>query len=323
MTTARALREGAGRLGAGWRAVLILYAATAGAALLATGGLMSVAWASLGHSAWAPRMLANFDLEWVAEVAAQAGRLAVPVVFASLSVVVVFAVVYLFLAGGALEVLCAGGTSFFGGCGKYFWRLARLAAWSGLGAVAPVAAGSLVGHIGAKVWGEGSAAGPLVYWGWFRLAVVLVGLGVVNLAFDYAAIGMAVEDSRNSRRALGAAMRMIFGYPGKTLALAGALWALLALVMGAGAGISRMASPGSVAAVTALFLFRQAVVLAKTWCWLLFLAAQAVMWQALRREDAPAPAVRTADMPAAESDDGGAPAAEAAQPEQPEATETE
>jgi hypothetical protein len=296
MSIAQALREGAGQLRAARRVVFILYAATAAAALLASTALMSVAWESLGHSAWAPRMLENFDLEWAAEVAAQYGSAAMPIVYITLFVLAAFAVAYLFLTGGVLEVLCAGGASFFGGCGKYFWRLARLALWSGICAIAPLLAGGLLRQIGTKVWGDGSAATPLVYWGWFRMAVALGGLGVVNLAFDYAAIGMAAADSRQSLRALRDGFRFIFRHPRKTLALYGALWAVLALVVGLGSGISRLATPRSMAAVVALFLFRQTAVLAKTWCWLLFFPAQAAMWRALR------PAAAVAAEPAMPGD---------------------
>ncbi len=321
MTVTHALREGAGRLHAAGRVVFILYAATAAAALLVTAALMSVAAESLGHSAWAPRMVANFDLEWVAEVAAQYGSAVMPIVYTILCVLAVFAVVYLFLAGGVLEVLCAGGTSFCGGCGKHFWRLARLAVWTSLCAIAPLLAGGLLGRIGTRVWGEGSAATPLVYWGWFRMAVVLGGLGMVNLAFDYAAIGMAAEDSRKSLRALRDGFRLIVRHPGKTLALYGALWVVLALVIGLGSGISRIATPGSMVAVTALFLFRQAAVLAKTWCWLLFFPAQAAMWRELRpaaavpREPAIAgdAAVIATEPAAVVATEPGAPAAEAAE----------
>ncbi len=317
MTVAHALREGAGRLHAAKRTVFILYAATAAAALLATAALMSVASESLGHSAWAPRMVANFDLEWGAEIAAQFGNAAMPILYTILYVLPVFAVIYLFLAGGVLEELCAGGTSFFGGCGKHFWRLARLAFWTGVCALAPLLAGGLLGQIGTQVWGEGSAAAPLVYWGWFRNAVVLGGLGVVNLAFDYAAIGMAVDDSRKSLRALRDAFRLILRHPGKILALYGALWVMLALVVGLGSGISRMAAPGSMAAVVALFLFRQAAVLAKTWCWLLFFPAQAVVWRALR------PAAAVAAEPAMAGDAAVAVAEPTAEADEPAAVATE
>ena len=282
MTINRALGEGAGRLNGAIRAVFLCYAATTAAALVAVMALMTVAWESLGHSAWAGRMLANFDIEWVAELAARYGSIAaMPMLFTILLVLALLAVVWLFLVGGALEVLCAGGTSFSGGCGKHFWRLLRLAVWSGICAIIPFAAGGALGGIGAKVWGGGSMATPLVYWGWFRDVMVIAGLGVVNLAFDYAAIAMAVEGRRQSLRALADAFRLIWRRPAKTLALYAVLGLLLALAMGLAAGISRMSAPASVAAVIALFLFRQAAVLAKTWCWLLFFPAQAAMWRAL------------------------------------------
>src|SRR6185437_12622790 len=76
VTVGRAMREGAGRLRAASRTVWLFYVAATTAALLVTMMLMSVASASLGHSAWAVQMLGNFDPQWVAEVVAQHGEIA-------------------------------------------------------------------------------------------------------------------------------------------------------------------------------------------------------------------------------------------------------
>jgi hypothetical protein len=335
MTIAKALREGMRRLNAAKRIVFLVYVVTTATGLLGTAVIMSVVAGSLGHSLWARQMAANFDSEWVAELAARHGSLlAAPWAAAIPGVLAIFAVIYLFLLGGVLEVLCAGAPvspgSYFGGCGKHFWRLFRLTLWTAPCAVVPAIAGGILSRIGNRLWGAGSVETPLVYWSWFRILVVLCGFALVNLAFEYAAIGMAAEDSRRSGRALLGAFRLTLRRPEKTLVLYASLCLILALTMAAGFGVSRIVAQTSAAAVLALFLFRQAAVLAKTWSWLLFFPAQAAMWEAIKpapSEAAPAPAEVTAapgeiaSSPAPAAEEGAAvpgaeitPAGDAAQP---------
>ncbi len=295
MTIAKALREGARRLAAQLWIVLLLYAATTAFALAATGMAIGIAAASLAHSTLAAKMAGNFDIEWVSElIAAHGGLLAAPWPAAIVAGCALFAVLYLFLLGGVVEVLGAGRRDFLAGGGKNFWRLARLSVWSGIACVLALAVAGAVGGIGRKIWGNGSEAAPLIYWGWFRLAVALAGLAVVNAAFDYAALGMAIEDSRRSLRALLAAFRLLLRRPVRTLGLYAALTLILLVPVLAGLAISRAVAQTTIASVAVLFVVRQAAVLAKTWAWLLFFPAQAAMWQALHpaREMAPAAAAQ-------------------------------
>ncbi len=291
MTIANAMREGARRLAAELWIVLLLYAVTTAFALAAAGMAIGIAAASLAHSTLAAKMAGNFDIEWVSElIAAHGGLLAAPWPAAIVAGCALFAVLYLFLLGGVVEVLGAGRRDFFAGCGKNFWRLARLSVWSGIACVLALAVAGAVGGIGRKIWGNGSEAAPLIYWGWFRLAVALGGLAVVNAAFDYAALRMAIDDSRRSLRALLGAFRLLLRRPVRTLGLYAALTLILLVPVLAGFVISRAAAQTSIAAVAVLFVVRQAAVLAKTWAWLLFFPAQAAMWKALQPAQEMAPA---------------------------------
>ncbi len=282
MTIAHAAIAGARRLAAKYWIVLLLYVATGAFALAAAAMAMSIAAASLAHSALAAKMAGNFDVEWISELmAAHGGMLAAPWPAAILAGGTLFAVLYLFLLGGVVEVLGAGRPDFFAGCGRHFWRVARLSIWSGIACIAVLASAGAVGGIGRKLWGNGSEAAPLIYWSWLRLAVMLGGLALVNAAFEYAALGMAIEDSRRSMRALLAAFRFLARRPVRTLGLYAALTLILLVPVLAGFAISRAAAQTSIAAVVILFVVRQAAVLAKTWAWLLFFPAQAAMWKAL------------------------------------------
>ncbi len=290
---ANAVQEGARRLAGERWIVLLLYAATGAFALAATGMTIGIAAASLAHSALAAQMADNFDVEWISELmAAHGGLLAAPWPAAILGGGALFAALYLFFLGGVVEVLGAGRPDFFAGCGRHFWRLARLSVWSGIVCIAVLAAAGAVGGIGRKLWGDGSEAAPLIYWNWLRLAVMFGGLALANAAFEYAALGMAIEDSRRSLGALLAAFRFLAQRPVRTLGLYAALTLILLVPVLGGFAISRAAAPASIPAVVILFVVRQAAVLAKTWTWLLFFPAQAAMWEALHpaQEMAPTPA---------------------------------
>jgi hypothetical protein len=299
MTIREAFGEGVRRLNRAPRVWWIVYAATTIPALLVAAMLLSLAQNSLEHSAWTAALGRNLDPSWFSELAAQYGGMPMaPFPALIMGALAIFSVVYLLLMGGTLEALCAGG-SFSAGCGTHFWRLARLAIFALICAIPAMILNGLLIKIGNKIWGEGSAAAPLVYWGWFRFALLMFLLTLVNLAFEYGAIRLVVEDSRKAWRGLMAGFRIVARHPGKTIGLYLLLSIVLLLVVGVAFGVSRVVAQTSAVAVLLLFLFRQAAVLAKIWAWLLYFPAQAAMWQSLR-EVPPEP---VAEPAAAESGD--------------------
>lgn len=303
MTVSKALREGMRRLRAAWWIVALLYAATTALALAVTAAVMTLVANSLAHSALAQQMTRNFDIEWIAElIAAHGSILAAPWPATIFGACALFAVLYLLLLGGVVETLGACRGDFFAGCGRHFWRLARLAVWSGIACAAVLAAAGGVGAIGRKIFGEGSVAAPLIYWSWLRLALTFCGLAGVNLAFEYAAIAMAAEDSRRSLRAFFAAWRLLTRRPVRMLGLYAVLYLILIVPVAAGFAISRAMSQTSMASVATLFVIRQATVLAKTWAWLLFIPAQAALWEALRPAPVAQPVAPAVAEPAAVSE---------------------
>ena len=268
------------------RVWFIFYATLTLLAALPAAALMTIAFQSLGHSAWAEQLGRSFDLEWIGELIARYGVLpAYPVLANLVCVLALSVVVHLFLLGGVIELFAKrqwfSALLFFSGCGNNFWRLVRLALYCLilLAAVAGVSFG--LAAIGRKLWGEGSVAAPLIYWNWFRSAVSLFLLGVVNLIFDYAAIRLVAEDSRQSFRGVWRACRFVWKNFSPAARLALVLWMIMLAQLAFYFGLSNLFPQTSVGIILMLLIVRQAVVLARIWSRLLFYASQCEMYDTL------------------------------------------
>jgi hypothetical protein len=287
MTSMMALRQGVRMLNHTRRLILVFYIATTVSALLVSGAAMTVVFHGLGHSAWAERMLTNFDVQWVAELVAADGMFpGLPVAAVLLATFCISALVYLFFLGGALEIFCNqlqfSMHDFFGGCGKHFGRLLRLAASAFVCCVLLILVGSLLSFAGRKMWGNGSEATPLVYWRWFEAAVMLAGFGLVDMVFGYAVIHLARGDSRKALSALRAAAGLVAHNPRRTAGLYILLWMVVVLLFGAYLAVSQLIHPTAFTLIIALLLLRQAMVGAKIWSRLLFYASQFGIYRSLK-----------------------------------------
>lgn len=290
MTILDALRQGVAALGRHKRIWFVFYAVATAAALLITAPIMSIAFQSLGSSAWAGQMSDNLDLSWLAELSAQFGAMPfTPIVPVIAGVGAISLVIYLFLLGGALEVLCAGG-AFFAGCGRNFWRIVKLALISILFYAAALIVAGRVNALGRKIWGEGSEETPLVYWNWFHALVLLVLLGFVNLVFDYARVRMVADNQHKAWRAALGSFRLVW----PNLFRTGALYLLVCAIAGVFfalyLAISHTVAQTSLGLVLLLFLVRQAMVIGKIWTRLLFVSTSNAMYRALQ-PPAPVPAI--------------------------------
>jgi hypothetical protein len=270
VTIREALRRGIQKLSRAKRVCLIFYAATTAAALLITAPAMMIAFDSLGDSAWAREMNGNLDLTWVSELASSHGATPwMPMLAILIGTSAISMVVYLFLLGGALQVLSTG-DPLFAGCGRNFWRMVRLALISTFFYGAAFLVYNRLGFIGRKIWGEGSEATPLIHWGWFRAAVLLCLLGLVNLVFDYARVRLVADDQRKTLRATIAAFRFVWKNLPSTLGLYAIVCAIAGLIFAAYLGVSHSLAQTSLGLVLILLLVRQGMVLAKVWSRLLF-----------------------------------------------------
>ncbi|MBZ5725400.1 MAG: hypothetical protein LAP87_10410 [Acidobacteriia bacterium] len=317
MTVAEALARGVRTLKGAKRLWFLFYAANLLAAAVAAAAAMSVPFQYLGHSAWAAQMVGNFDIQWLAEIFAASGGLSFqPVAAAMACAWAISGIVSLFLLGGAIHVFCARAPfamkDFFAGCGKHFWRLARLTIYSAIFYIAVFVVGGLLSFMGRKLWGEGSAATPLVYGSWFRAAVLICLLGFVGLAFDYARISLVAEDSRKAFRTAFRSFRFVWRNLRRTVALYVMLWVIAVALIAAYFGVSLVVPQTSMAMVLLLLLVRQATMIARMWSRLLFYASQVEMYDFLKPapllppEPEAAPEEVPTALPEAEVVEGGA-----------------
>ena len=293
MTIGEALRRGIQKLSRAKKVCLIFYAATTAAALLITAPAMTIAFESLGDSAWAREMTGNLDLTWVSELASSNGATPwMPMLAILIGTSAISMVVYLFLLGGALQVFCTG-EPLFAGCGRNFWRMVRLAMISAFFYGAAFLVYNRLGFIGRKIWGEGSEATPLMHWGWFRAAVLLCLLGLVNLVFDYARVRLVADGQRKTLRATIAAFRFVWKNLRSTLGLYGIVCAIAGLIFAAYLGVSHSFAQTSLGLVLILLLVRQGMVLAKVWSRLLFYSTACELYGARK----PAPPIMMEPAP--------------------------
>ena len=286
MTIVQYLRQGSRSLYEARHMLWVFYAAATLPAAAGTAVVMTVPFRSLGHSTWAAALGENLDATWIWELLARSYLPAYPMLAALAGLAAMACILYLFLLGGSLQVLAVGepftAAVFFGGCGRHFWRLARLALFALLFFAAAGAVGAGIRMAGRRIWGEGSEAGPLIYWNWIQAAVVASLLGLCSLAFDYAAIRLAVEDSRKSVRAYLGTFLLIWRAPARTVGLYLALWLPVVLFLAAYGGVSRLMPQTSLVLIVLLFVVRQAAVLAKVWCRQMFYSAQSALYRDLR-----------------------------------------
>ena len=286
MTITEALRLGIRAIFIRKRMWLLFYALTTIWAAAAVAPVMALLFALLGQSAWAARMAANFDLQFIAELIFGKGPLALNTLMVSaVAVFIVAAVAHLFLLGGAIQLFCGrepfSFTTFFHGCGRHFWRFVRLALVSAPFYVVVVIASRALNGLGNKIWGEGSVETPLIYWGWFRTALVLALLGLVNLAFDYARIRLVSDDSRKAIRGAMAAVRLVFQNFRRTAGLYVAVWMILVVILVAYRGMAGLLAQPTLGIVFVLFLVRQVTVLGRIGVQLLFYSSQSELYLAL------------------------------------------
>jgi hypothetical protein len=286
MTIAQALRRGAAQLNAAKGLWFVFYAVTTALALSIAGAAIAIGFDSLGASAWAQELAGNLSFQWPAELFANHGlSVFLPALVAALAVFALAAVAHVFLLGGAIQLFSSrerfSMQAFFAACGKHFGRLVKLTLVSLVFYGLVMAIGSLLSFVGDKAWGEGSVQTPLVYWGWFRLAVLACLYGYVNLVFDYARIRMISTGSRGAWRAAFTSFRFVWRNRGRTIGLYAALWLIALVIIAASLAASRVAQR-SILLVLLLLLVRQILVIGKVWSRLLFYAAQCEMYHALQ-----------------------------------------
>jgi hypothetical protein len=287
MSPVEAVLRGARAVLRARRMALLFWLYTLAFALAGVLPALALLYGSLGHSLYAYRLLDNFDIQWVAEML-YATR-GVPVdLFAMLAAVLGAGYVLLstFLAGGAVTVFASPEGRyrpglFYEGCGRNFGRLFRLLLVSLVVYGLVLAANAGLATLSRRVWGQGMEERPLVIFGWFRTGVTILLLLVVNMIFDYAKIGVVVEDQQRASRAAMRSTGLVFrnfGRAGTTYGMVALAVVLLAVVGGALTGIL----PRNEAVWMGLLLvLQQALILGRIGIKLLFFASQLEMYRGM------------------------------------------
>jgi hypothetical protein len=307
---ASALRRAASR-----KRMIVLYWFTHTlCAAIAALPLLGLAIPQTDHSLYGGEMLRHFDLMYFAELfnAARDSAIGVAVMPALIAVLMAM-LASVFLAGGAVKMLAQNGApyspgAFWEGCGRYFWRFLRLAVYSLVLYAAAFAISRAIGKAADKAWGEGMVEAPLVYASWFRQAVLLLLLGFVSAAMDFAKVRLVIDDSRGSLRACFGSVRLVLRNIAAVLPVWLSLGVILALATWLYLSIANRIAAGSMGPIAALFLLQQVYVFARICLRMMSWGAAAALDPVLR-PPVPAP------MPAPESAPGPAVTEEPAAPQ--------
>ena len=195
-----------------WRRQSVVWGIFLVNLILAVMGTLPVASntaAVLDNSLAAGRLVHGFDLAVLFNLMAQPSH-PLSNVAPSISSVAIFFLFMLFIEGGVLELYRLDRkltrADFFGACGTYFWRFARLLIYSLILVVPTFLLASFVAGRSDRLASE--AAQPMLGF-WFEvggLLVVLLLLLTVRLWFDLAQVDAVREGERAMRRSLRRAL---------------------------------------------------------------------------------------------------------------------
>jgi hypothetical protein len=180
----------------------------------------AVALPPLLRSRLAGELLKQFDLAWLAELYAVSGRHAAPAVLAAAALAGGGAwLAAVFLSGGAVALLAApdqpySAAVFWQNAGRNFWRFLRLSIYYVVIYGCTYGILSLIPAAAKALWGEGTAAAPLVHADWLRLALLIPSFGLISAASAFAKVRLVLADSRQSLRACLGSIRLVIRHPG-------------------------------------------------------------------------------------------------------------
>jgi hypothetical protein len=218
--------------------------------------------------------------------------------------------------GGLIEVLTAEDERpfphrFFRGAGHFFWRFLRVGvyAWIGCGvAVALIAMAfePLSVVLGELVWEPAAYLGLAV-----ELLLVAAALLLVTIAFDFARIRMALDDSRRALRSLFSSLWFVISHPIATGGVFLVVAVALTAVYAAYAAFRASMPSNSWGLILLMAVAQQLTVIAAAWLRVALLGGELAVWERLAPPVASAPAADvTADSglvrrDALQHDDGG------------------
>lgn len=271
--------------------------------------------ASAGHSLVSDHLVRGFDTVWHSEYQDAArgslgetldpaivgvgaflqnleawwsGRLfSAPAFSGILAVGVVYALVWAFLLGGVLQRFARPegfegqvfSQTFFGNCGRFFFRFVRLAFFSGL-LYLGIYALARAGFRGLQTWTrEVTAERTVLLWVLLGAGAVVILLVLVRLVFDLAKVIAVLEDRHGMLITLGAAARCFAGRPLTLLGLYLGLTLLWLLALAGYALVAPTAGPATWLGLVLAFLLAQLLLALKIGLRLSLLAGEMAVYR--------------------------------------------
>ena len=196
--------------------------------------------------------------------------------------------------GGLIEVLTSDDARpflhrFFRGAGHFFWRFLRagICAWLVFGVAAVI---FTLAYTPVSRALEGMEWEPAWYLG---LAARLLVLGLLalfaTLAFDYARIRMAREDSRRALRTFFASLWFVAAHPRATFGLWVVMAVALAAVYAAYAGFHSYVPSNTWSSILLMAAAQQITVLVAAWLRVALLGGEIAIWARLAPPPQPLP----------------------------------
>lgn len=226
------------------------------------------------------RLIQGFDFLWLGDIIYKyqdvaslfVGWMLVPSIF--------FLLLQIFLSGGIIGRITAGEekvnfSSFFGDCGKYFWRFLRVFLISIIGYI--LVFGILGRGIAAllKAWTKNaSTQWTIIAASFLRLFIFLLLFSVIKMFFDYVKVGLAAEESKKTLRGT----LSNFSFLGKRFFRAWGLFLLVGLVFIALSAIylvvARILPKTGLIPIIIVFLWQQAYIFGRVWTSVLFFSTE-------------------------------------------------
>lgn len=310
-----ALSTGKGRVNRAWKMVIVFYLANLGVALILAVPMLQALNSSLRGTTIEERVLADFDYDWFSNFKdTQPGwmesldlSLIGPGAFLRnyemllegkltqvnnpiLGLGLLYWMMQVFMAGGALHILCTHDgrfklIDFFSGCGLFFFRFLRL------GVLCLIIYAILFGALHAPMkrlfdaLTENMGSERVVFSMHFLKYLAAAGVvALLGMVFDYAKIRTVQDGRRSAIFSFISALYFVIRNARKAVLLYAVLL-LVGLLIAAGYGFLERSLP-VVSALTVLlaFFLQQAFVVSKMWLKLLFYSSQFALYQTYKTE---------------------------------------
>ena len=217
------------------------------------------------------RLIQGIDMLWLGDLVYKYQDVASLFLGWTLVPAILFLLLYIFLNGGIIGRIVAGEekvnfSSFFGDCGKYFWRFLRVFLISLIGYILVVGIlGRVISALTKALTKNASTQWTLIIASFLRLLILLLLFSVIKMFFDYVKVGLAAEQSKKALRGT----LLNFAFLGKRFFKAWGLFLLVGLMFIALSviylAVARILPKTGLIPMIIVFLWQQAYILAKAW----------------------------------------------------------